>query len=382
MFPMIVDIQDVLPAIKDRDGFILIDKGAYSVIDYVIENFPKLDEPFGDILRECRGITFRNSDGRIVRRPLRKFFNYGQGPDPLKLDLHEPHVILEKVDGSLLSPFLIGDGLLWGTRKGETEVSAMTTEFLKNNPQYEEFSRELCESEWTPCFEFMSRKNRIVIDYGKEDRMVLLAIRDMYTGDYMSYGCMSRIAQANDIEVVKTLDSSYMSMEALSTDVKNMTGIEGYVVAFDDGIRIKLKCEEYCFAHRVKDSISDERAVIGLILTSGLDDCYSFLSDADVERIETFEGQFIEALTDAYTNLRLLYDLMKSRQKEDLDRKTFALSWVPNYKDFERVILFQCWDKEVGKLEMYGMLQDFVKKSLTDTKKYAKIKADIGWGDY
>jgi hypothetical protein len=58
------------------------------------------------------------------------------------------------------------------------------------------------------------------------------------------------------------------------------------------------------------------------------------------------------------------------------------LSWVPNYRDYERVILFHCWDKEVGKLELYGMIQEQVKKSLTSTAKFASMKNMMNIGDY
>lgn len=288
------------------------------------------------------------------------------------------------IHNSMIAPFVIGDRLAWGTRKGETDVAEMIQPFLDANPTYVEFARNCCEADWTPVFEFCSRKNQIVIDYGSEDRLVLIAMRDMLNGRYFTYSQLANAAKLWKLEVVQPWTAPITNLNEFSSFVKDAVDLdEGFVVAFDDGFRVKIKTENYVRMHRVKDSISDERAVVGLILNSGLDDCFSFLNEADALRVRTFEDKFVAAMSEAFHVLRNRYDLMKGALNDGtLDRKTFALSWVPNFKDYERVILFQCWDKEVGKLEMYGMLQDFVKKSLTSTAKWSKMKYDLNCGDY
>jgi RNA ligase len=384
MFPTIFNIKDILPAIEGRDAFIQIDRGDHTIVDYVLDDFPGMDDPNLPLLKECRGIIFDKS-GNIIRRPLHKFFNLGQKDEAMinQIDISKPHTVLTKLDGSMLAPYIVDGRLCWGTRKGETEVAEMIKPFLDAHPTYVEFARNCCEDDWTPVFEFCSRKNQIVIDYGPEDRLVLIALRNMITGRYFTYSELVNIARLWNLEVVGALNNPVTDMAEFSEIVKNAVDMdEGFVVAFDDGFRTKIKTANYVAMHKVKDSISDERAVVSLILNSGLDDCFSFLNDADTKRVRDFEDDVIARMCEAHARLWNIYNLMKGAQKDDLDRKTFALSWVPNYRDYERVILFHCWDKEVGKLELYGMIQEQVKKSLTSTAKFASMKNMMNIGDY
>ena len=383
-FPTIFNIKDILPAIEGRDAFIQIDRGEYTVVDYILDDFPGMDDPSTPLLKECRGIIF-NKDGNIIRRPLHKFFNLSQKDEAMidQIDISKPHTVLEKLDGSMIAPFIIEGRLAWGTRKGETDVAEMIQPFLEANPTYVEFARNCCDIDWTPVFEFCSRKNQIVIDYGPEDRLVLIALRNMITGRYFTYSELVNIAQLWKLDVVQPWTAPVTDLTEFASFVKDAVDLdEGFVIAFDDGFRVKIKTANYVAMHRVKDSISDERAVVSLILNSGLDDCFSFLNDADTKRVRDFEDDVIARMCDAHARLWNIYDMMKGAQKDGIDRKTFALSWVPNYRDYERVILFHCWDKEVGKLELYGMIQEQVKKSLTNTAKWAKIKLELGIGDY
>jgi RNA ligase len=301
-----------------------------------------------------------------------------------RIDISKPHTVLEKLDGSMIAPFIIEGRLAWGTRKGETDVAEMIQPFIDANPTYVEFARNCCDIDWTPVFEFCSRKNQIVIDYGPEDRLVLIALRNMITGRYFTYSELVNIAQLWKLDVVQPWTAPVTDLNEFASFVKDAVDLdEGFVVTFDNGFRVKIKTANYVAMHRVKDSISDERAVVSLILNSGLDDCFSFLNEADTKRVHDFEDDVIACMCEAHARLRNIYDLMKGAQKDGtIDRKTFALSWVPNYRDYERVILFQCWDKEVGKLELYGMIKEQVKKSLTSTAKWSKMKHDLSIGDY
>ena len=92
----ITNIQPLLRAIESKPEFVVIDKGDFTVIDYVYQDQHTFDDP---ITMECRGIKF-DKDGLILARPFRKFFNYGErGAD---LPIHRPHIITEKLDGSHL----------------------------------------------------------------------------------------------------------------------------------------------------------------------------------------------------------------------------------------------------------------------------------------
>ena len=309
MFPTIFNIRDIEKAIDGRDAFVVIDRGEYKIVDYILDDFPGMDDPSTPLLKECRGIIF-NKDGNIIRRPLHKFFNLSQKDEAMidRIDISKPHTVLEKLDGSMIAPFIIDGRLAWGTRKGETDVAEMIQTFLDANPTYVEFARNCCDIDWTPVFEFCSRKNQIVIDYGPEDRLVLIALRNMITGRYFTYSELANIAQLWKLDVVDALDNPVTDMAAFAERVKDAVDMdEGFVVAFDDGFRVKIKTANYVAMHRVKDSISDERAVVSLILNSALDDCFSFLNEADAARVRAFEEKVTTTLGETLFELMELY---------------------------------------------------------------------------
>jgi len=77
-FPIIKKLDDVLPFVKDKPEFILIERLGYFIINYVVSTPTTFSNAYE---KECRGITF-NSRGDIIRRPYHKFFNIGENPKP------------------------------------------------------------------------------------------------------------------------------------------------------------------------------------------------------------------------------------------------------------------------------------------------------------
>jgi RNA ligase len=192
-------ISDYLAAIKDRSEFVVVEKdGGYTVINYLVQmadTFPdpetasSPEERRNFILRrECRGIIFSTATGHVIAKRLHKFFNVNEREETQvgKVDFSEPHVILEKLDGSMITPVWTTLGLRWGTKMGVTMVALPVEEFVAEHPEYVDLA-ELCrDNRLTPIFEWTSRKQTIVIDY-PTDNLVLIAIRNNVTGEYLPY---------------------------------------------------------------------------------------------------------------------------------------------------------------------------------------------------
>ena len=71
----------------------------------------------------CRGLIV-NDSGKVVARPFRKFFNYGE-PSAPALDLDAEVVVTDKCDGSLGILYPLGDGRYGvATRGSFTSVQA------------------------------------------------------------------------------------------------------------------------------------------------------------------------------------------------------------------------------------------------------------------
>ena len=201
-FPVIQHLDDVLPAIEGRDEFVVAKRDWGTVVNYLVsmaDTFPEVRTTGGSvkmreeadrikaIRRECRGLLFY-PDGRIMSRRLHKFFNVNERDETAahKIDLGQPHVILEKLDGSMITPVYTDAGVRWGTKMGITTVSMLAEEFVAQRPQYQRMAEWCLENGKTAIFEWTSRKQRIVVDY-PEDNLVLIAVRDNVTGEYLPY---------------------------------------------------------------------------------------------------------------------------------------------------------------------------------------------------
>ena len=223
-FPIIRHLEDVRPAIEGRDEFIIAERDWGYVVNYMVsmsDTFPPVDESpeleydliaqRNAIRRECRGLLF-HKDGSIMARRLHKFFNINERDETQfsKINFSQPHVILEKLDGSMITPVFTDAGIRWGTKMGITDVSMGAEEFVAAHPQYDTFARWcIDEAGVTPIFEWCSRKQRIVVDY-PIDRLVLIAARDIRKGSYVNYDWLQAYGKKYSIRLKTILLSKRM----------------------------------------------------------------------------------------------------------------------------------------------------------------------------
>lgn len=327
-FPHITNLADVLPAIKDCPEFVVSPRpGGYTVVNYQIstENtFPPVTSREDAIKRECRGLIFDTKTGNILHRRLHKFFNVNERDETQlrHVDFNKHHVILEKLDGSMITPVWTDEGLRWGTKMGVTEVAGPVEDFVKKNWKYTAFVEALAESGTTPIFEWCSRKQRIVVDY-PVDQLVLIAMRQNITGAYIGISEMRALASTFDIPVVMEYAGTAQNMEALLASTRSMEDAEGFVVRFDDGHMVKVKGEWYVERHRAKDGIRFEKNVISALLTETIDDLKSFLLDDDRVRVEAYAEKFWDGVFKTARSLEARYHF-----GYNANRKTFAVEFV------------------------------------------------------
>ena len=396
-FPNIYDIDDVLWAIKDSPEFIVAEKDGYKVINYVVaghDTFPAIGEKFcpgckrfdGEIIaegcgsqrcpdnvdisairRECRGLIF-DMDGRLINRRYHKFFNVNERDETAihAIDWSRPHVILEKLDGSMVSPCFVKGHLRWMTKMGITDTSMEAEAFVASRPEYVGFAKVMLDQGCTPIFEWCSNKNRIVLDY-PEDRLVLTAIRDNDTGKYVLHELDARNGWG--IPVVEAWDS-HITHDVLIKIVRQSEGIEGVVVRFNDGHMVKIKADWYVRIHKVKSLLGQERDVVELILKNELDDMLPVLPREDVEKIEKFQSALMATVTAAARSLKILVE----SNRREMDRKTFALEHSSKFDPMWRGLIFQFWDKECDEQLTYQAIRDTILKNCGSNASYAKVK--------
>jgi RNA ligase len=297
-FPYIEHLDQVRDAIGDREEFSVMDKGGYTVANYAIkfdDTFPSLFDDVSEdeinrraILREIRGITF-DTHGKIIRRPFQKYFNYGEKPEEVKFfDISKNHVVFEKLDGSMIAPFVIKNNLHYGTKAGITDVSKLAERFVSSRKNYFDFSMEMISNDFTPMFEFVSRKQRIVIDY-PDDNLILTGIRHMKSGEYFTIDQMLDVGTRFNIPVVKTYGRIDDILQFID-HTKSITGMEGYVVRFG-GQMFKIKGDEYCHIHHTVSYFESEKNTVMMVLEDRVDDILPSLPDYKADKLKEFNDK-------------------------------------------------------------------------------------------
>ena len=331
-FPLITHINDVLPHISGKDEFRVMEKDWYTVINYAVsfeETFKwNANDPAGSIVRrECRGLIFDTETGNLISHPYHKFFNAGEKEETQlnKINLYEPHIVLEKLDGSMIRPIPTPEGFRLGTKMGVTEVAMNAEVFVADKPHYARFIHKCLLMNVTPLFEWVSRKNRIVVDY-PTDNLILTGMRYNDTGKYIDYQIMMDYATAWNIPVVKAVDGlAVQNIELFVKQVREWESEEGVVVRFDTGHMVKIKADQYVLRHKSKDSISQEKNVLQTILEDAVDDLVPLLAPEDGERLRSFQGAFWKGLDEVAYEMA---ELFVKGNKMYPEKKDFAVEFV------------------------------------------------------
>lgn len=330
-FPIIKTIDDVIYDIHGYDEIRIIEKDDYTVINYAVAfedtfEWDEDDKFSSSIRRECRGLIF-DSKGKLISRPYHKFFNLGEKEDTQinQINLHEPHVILEKLDGSMVRPIPTLEGFRLATKAGITDVSMNAEEFISDKQQYSKFIFNCFKSNVTPIFEWVSRKNRIVVDYS-EDNLILTAIRNTIIGNYFSYWNIRELAKYYGIPIVNAIDGfSTKNIDSCVNQIRQWDDGEGVVIRFNTGHMVKIKTDDYVLRHKSKEAIHQEKNVIQTVLEDAVDDLVPLLSLSDADRIRRFQRSFWMAVDDLAGEMADLYNVGNIMYP---DKKDFAVEFV------------------------------------------------------
>lgn len=200
---------------------------------------------------QCRGLIVDDA-WNIISRPFPKFFSVEQlgGVIPV-----EPFEAYEKLDGSLGILYLYGDEPRIASRGSFTSEQAVrATEIYRK--KYSHISVNPC---MTYLFEIIYPENRIVVDYGGMEDLVLLAVIATETGVELPLKDIG-------FPMVKRYDGFSQFDELLANQDSSR---EGFVVRFESGQRVKIKFDEYKRLHKLLTGVSPK--AIWEVLKSGSD---------------------------------------------------------------------------------------------------------------
>ena len=317
------------------------------------------DDRLGAIRRECRGIIF-DTEGRLMSRPYHKFFNVNEKEETQShlLDLTRPHIVMDKLDGSMIRPVRLNGVIRLATKMGVTDI-AVEAERLLDEEQYGWLDLAM-RNRLTPIFEYVSPTNKIVVDYA-EPQLILTAIRDNEQGIYLN---IHGFNEPIPFELVRR-DSRIHDFNAYLAFKRGETSREGDIIRFADGHMVKVKNDWYVQIHKAKDFIQFDRNIVELVLDETIDDTRALLDATSAERVDRVEAEFWAAFNNCEGRLIGLDSI--ARTVYGADRKRIALEMVPNLiNSGDAAFIF----KMIGGANVRDALLDHCRKSIGSTPKY------------
>ncbi len=302
---------------------------------------------------ECRGIAFDGA-GRVVSRPLHKFFNVGEreglSPESL-LRRDDVAAIFEKLDGSMVATAWVEGRLLWRTKKSfDAGVVKLAEAFVAQagNEGIERFAREVASRGMTAIFELTHPEARIVVAQ-EEAAFRLLHVRDNLTGAYVLLDPEHVVHQwIGDYGVPVAPRYEGAGLAGALETLAGMEGREGYVIQFRSGDMVKVKCPWYLRLHR-SITFLRERDIAWLAIHEELDDVKGALVEVgiDLTGVLEVEARLKGILAGLLDEVEGIYE-----RDRELDRKSFAVA--NRTHPLFGLVMQRYSGKEVQLLEWYG----------------------------
>jgi RNA ligase len=325
MFKVIRHISDVQPAVahKREIRFITAPNGI-TIGCYLFIDSQTFDSPEAV---ECRGAAF-DASGKIVSRPLHKFFNVGEKEwlAPQKLvDRRDVAAVFEKLDGSMIATAWVDGALAWRSKKAFTsDVVRLTHKYLEDrgDPALVCFAEEIAAGGMTAIFELTHPDARIVTSVGKPE-LRLLHVRDNITGAYVMLDpghAVHDLVRRHNVPLAPRFDG--LGVPDAFASLENMRDREGYVIQFASGDMVKVKCPWYRRVHRSLTCLR-ERDVALLALNEELDDVKSDFVEAGVDLtvVNEVESRLKSTLAGILDEVDRVCEAGR-----DMERKDFAMA--------------------------------------------------------
>ena len=271
----------------------------------------------------CRGLIYDTHTGLILARPFAKFFNYGQ-PYAAQIGLDEQVVVTDKADGSLGIVYPLLDGTYAVATRGSftSDQAIKATEMLRKI----DFRPNVLV---TPLVEIIYPDNRIVLDYGQEEKLVLLGSIYLSTGDICS-ASVSAIFLEWGGEVVQQFDYETFADALAAKPRKNAEGL--VVRALDDDRLIKIKQEDYVQLHRLVFGLNERTVWEHLCEYGNIDKLIEDLPDEFHGWVKEKADKLCKEQWRIYAGSRFRFEVILSELNdgfnplviEDVNRKEFA----------------------------------------------------------
>jgi len=231
---------------------------------YLIHNYTEActwENGWNEATLACRGLITHAETGEVIARPYPKFFNHDQPGAPV-IDIDDEVVVMDKADGSLAVHYRMPDG--------EYRISTRGSFASDQATWASEFYARTYAGRWEPnphltyLYEIVYPENRVVLDYGDTEDLILLGAVETTTGRSVHVHEAAKGWPGPTVEVFPHTTFR----EALAAP--NRDNAEGFVIWHPEtDTRVKIKQEDYKIMHRFMTATTPKH--VWEVLASGQD---------------------------------------------------------------------------------------------------------------
>jgi RNA ligase len=253
---------------------------------------------------QARGLILDKRNQEIVATPFPKFFNYGERQIALP---DEPFEAFDKLDGSLIICYYYQDNWQTATKGDLQSIQAQKARKLLSKS-----STIYLEEGTTYLFEYIAPDNQIVIKY-PDEQLVLLGAYNREGKEFLFSQLEDLAAKLGFLIPQRFAYSSINDiMKTAQTLDKNN---EGFVIRFENGLRLKIKGFEYGRIHKLITGITPltlwelmrEQSDLSLIRQEIPEEYWDDF-DAIEQQLTQQLNNLIEMVENAYINYQNLSD--------------------------------------------------------------------------
>jgi RNA ligase len=272
-----------------------------------------------DVTKKCRGLIYNTQTLEVVARPFEKFGNWDESGYPYPPS--GPALRMEKMDGSLGILYQHKTDVRGGVKveygvatRGSfhSEQAQWATEFFSD--QFEEFFPVFGK---TYLFEIIYPENRIVVNYGDYEGLVLIDVIDNETG----FSDTDEFDNCDYPEkVVRHPVAGFDSGQ--TNDIPQ--GEEGFVFLWPTrNFRTKMKSAEYVEIHRMISNLSEKSVWEALVAGKTVDQIKIGLPEEFHGWIDEVAGDIMKRALIVVEGVQREFELL-TKFGYTKDRKTFA----------------------------------------------------------
>lgn len=340
--------------------------------------------------KEFRGLTFVfNTDGTLYKRYvlLEKFFNLNQTPESMYSVVKDYKIkfVNNKEDGSIASFVRLPNGKAVGKSKMgfDNDQANGINRIYKTDPDVKRIVDWALDNDIVAVFEYVAPHNRIVLQYPKEE-LILLRLRDNLTGRHLDLQDHMDIIGSMKIA---PFEDDMGSLDNLIELVAKQENKEGCIVQCEDqngnDVFFKLKTPWYCERHGLlTNDLYREHVLIGYILDDKIDDILGQIPEDEKEariRIDKMVQVVKKAIKKKSDEIEKMYQVFVDMGS---NRKEFAAKYLkaPNFAQALRIFkgenmknmtqeeihkaygTIDEYEDELKKCTSYEMAKEWVKK--------------------